>query len=354
MTTLSNQCALGDALGIQLAFPVLQAPMAGSQGSALAIAISDAGGLGALPCAMLSIEVLEAELELIRAKPDRLINVNFFCHQPPIAESKVIEAWHQRLSGYFDAFNLDAAQLPSGANRQPFSAEYLAAIAPFQPEIVSFHFGLPEASLLKPIKAWGGKILSTATTLEEGLWLQNQGVDLVIAQGLEAGGHRGHFLTDDLNLHRTTRDLVKVLVENLEVPVIAAGGIATSHDVDELLSLGALGVQVGTAFLLSPEAKTSALHRAALKSELNQNTAVTNLFSGRPARGMRNRFMLEQGDLVADVPSFPLASTAVTALRTAAESQGLHDFSPLWAGTRAAYCEERPAAEILQGLVKRD
>ncbi|WP_086478998.1 NAD(P)H-dependent flavin oxidoreductase [Oceanospirillum sanctuarii] len=335
------------ALFQSLQYPIFQAPMAGSQDSVLAIAVSDSGGLGALPCAMLSVEQVAEQLELIRAKQGRAINLNFFSHTPPEPSDEDQKRWLDTLAPYFNELDVDPASVASGAGRQPFSRDYLDAIAPFKPEVVSFHFGLPDKSLMTEIKAWGGLIASSATTLAEGLWLQDQGADLVIAQGLEAGGHRGHFLRADLEEQLPTRELVKGLVQQLDIPVVAAGGISTPQQVSEMLELGASAVQIGTGFLLTPEAKTSALHRSALKSEMTQNTAITNLFSGRPARGMVNRLMAEQGPMSDKTPAFPLATNGIAPLRAAAEKQGSWDFSPLWAGTGAAECQEKSVTELI-------
>ena len=331
-----------------LHYPIFQAPMAGSQDSDLAIAVSDAGGLGALPCAMLSIEQVVQQLKRIRAKPERVINVNFFSHRPPEPSDVDQKRWLDTLSPYYKELNIDPSCVAASAGRRPFSRDYLDAIAPFKPDVVSFHFGLPDKCLIAEIKAWGGVIASSATTLQEGRWLQEQGADLVIAQGLEAGGHRGHFLRSDLEEQLPRLEFVKGLIKILDIPIVAAGGISTPEQVTQMLQLGAVAVQIGTGFLLTPEAKTSALHRSALKSDLSKVTAITNLFSGRPARGLINRLIREQGPLSEKTPAFPLATQAITPLRVAAEKQGCWDFSPLWAGEGAPDCQEKTAAELVR------
>ncbi|WP_417593942.1 NAD(P)H-dependent flavin oxidoreductase [Oceanospirillum sp.] len=336
-----------------LRFPLWQAPMAGSQDSVLAIAVSDAGGLGAIPCAMLSPEQVRSALALVKEKTKRPVNVNFFCHNPPESNETEQAAWLEALQPYYAEMGLDPLAVPAGSGRQPFSEAYLEAIRPYQPEVVSFHFGLPDQALIAEIKAWGGLIASTATTVEEGIWLQERGADFVIAQGLEAGGHRGHFLTADLECQLPVRFLVTELVSKVDLPMIAAGGIATGDDIAELLSLGASAVQLGTAFLLTPEAKTTDLHRQALKSDLVDKTSVTNLFSGRPARGMVNRLMEELGPISPQAPAFPLASQAIAPLRAAAEQQGRWDFSPLWCGESAGKCRELPVAELIHWLTAK-
>jgi nitronate monooxygenase len=219
--------------------------------------------------------------------------------------------------------------------------------------VVSFHFGLPKADLLARVRAWGAKVISTATTIEEARWLEAQGVDAIIAQGVEAGGHRGMFLADDLTTQAGTFALVPQIVRAVHRPVIAAGGIVDAKGVAAALALGAAGAQVGTAYLLCPEATTSAVHRAALKSEPARHTALTNLFSGRPARGIMNRVMRELGPLSKMVPAFPLAAGAMAPLRAEAESRGSGDFSPLWAGQNASGCKEVAAAQLTRELASK-
>jgi nitronate monooxygenase len=330
--------------------PIIQAPMAGVQGSALAVAVCRAGGLGSLPCAMLTPEALRAELEVLAAGTDAPFNVNFFCHTPPVANPEREAAWRGALAPYFAEHGIDAAAIAAGAGRQPFSAELADLIAPYRPPVVSFHFGLPPPALLARVKACGAKVLSSATTVAEGRWLQAHGADAVIAQGLEAGGHRGMFLTDDLHTQIGTLALVPQLVAALQVPVIAAGGIADAAGVAAAMALGAAGVQVGTSFMLCTEAGTSALHRTALQAGDEHPTALTNLFTGRLARGIVNRLMREMGPISPLAPAFPSATAALAPLRTAAERAGLTDFTALWAGQNRSGCRPVSAAEMTEAL----
>lgn len=333
------------------ALPVIQAPMAGVQDAALALAVSAAGGLGSLPCAMLSPDGLRKELERLRdGSHGRPFNVNFFCHRPPTPNAEQEALWRAALRPYFDEAGLDPALITPGAGRAPFSAEAADLLAAFRPAVVSFHFGLPSAELLGGVRAWGAKVISSATTLEEGLWLESQGVDAVIAQGLEAGGHRGMFLGDQLSTQVGTMALVPQLVRHLRVPVIAAGGISDARGVRAALALGASAVQVGTAYLLCTEAMTSPVHRAALRSPEAAHTALTNLFTGRPARSIVNRMMREQGPIGAHAPAFPLATAAMAPLRAWAEARGSSDFSPLWAGQNVSGCREIGAGELTREL----
>ena len=333
------------------ALPIIQAPMAGVQGSTLAIAVSDAGGLGSLPCAMLGLDALRSELAAIKAKTDKPFNVNFFCHQPPVPDAEKEAAWKAALAPYYREFGIDPDSIPAGPGRAPFSAEAADLLEEFKPAVVSFHFGLPSADLLARVKKWGAKILGSATTVEEGRWLEEHGADAVIEQGIEAGGHRGIFLSEDLTTQVGTFALVPQMVRAVRVPVIATGGIADAQGVAAAMALGAAGVQIGTAYLLCPEATTSAVYRAALKSEAARHTAMTNVFTGRPARGIMNRVIRELGPISGAVPTFPLAAASIAPLRAKAESQGSGDFSSMWSGQNPSGCKEIPAAELTLQLV---
>jgi nitronate monooxygenase len=341
---------LQQLLGTEL--PLIQAPMAGVQGSAMAIAVCEAGGLGSLPCAMLGAEAIHKELTAIGAGTGKPYNVNFFCHTPPRPDAAREAQWRAALAPYFAEHGIDGASIPAGAGRNPFSAEAADVLQDFRPPVVSFHFGLPPADLLARVRSWGSKILSSATTVEEALWLQDQGVDAIIAQGLEAGGHRGVFLKSDSDIATQvgTFALLPQVVRAVKLPVIAAGGIADAAGVAAAMALGASGVQVGTAYLLCPEATTSALHRAALSSEAARTTALTNLFTGRPARGIVNRIMRELGPMSGVAPAFPLATAAIAPLRAKAEAAGSGDFSPLWSGQNASGCKPVPAAQLTREL----
>jgi nitronate monooxygenase len=333
-----------------LRLPLIQAPMAGVQDHRLAAAVSNAGGLGSLPAAMLGADGLRDQLSALQALTDRPFNVNFFCHVPPSPNAARDARWRAALAPYYAEFGVDPAQVSAGPARMPFSADMADVLEAFRPAVVSFHFGLPAADLLARVKAWGACVLGSATTVAEARWLEAHGADAIIAQGLEAGGHRGHFLSDDLSEQLGTFALLPQVVRAVSRPVIAAGGIADARGLAAAMALGASAVQVGTAYLCCPEATTSAVHRAALGSEAARHTALTNVFSGRPARGIVNRAMRELGPLSADAPAFPFATAAMAPLRARAEAAGSGDFSPLWCGQNAAGCQPVPAAELTRTL----
>jgi nitronate monooxygenase len=342
--------SLQQLLGID--WPLIQAPMAGVQGHALAAAVSNAGALGSLPCAMLGPEALHSEILALKAGTARPFNLNFFCHEPPQPDAQADAAWREALAPYATELGLDPQPSVAGASRAPFGESAATLVEELRPAVVSFHFGLPAAPLLARVRATGARILSSATTVDEALWLEAQGVDAVIAQGLEAGGHRGMFLSSDLSLQQGTFALLPQVVSAVRMPVIAAGGIGDARGVAAAMALGAAGVQVGTAYLLCHEASTSALHRAALQGDGARHTALTNLFTGRPARGIVNRLMRELGPLRDAVPAFPLAATAVAPLRAAAEVRGSTDFTPLWSGQNASGCQPVGAAELTSELIQ--
>lgn len=338
-----------ELFGIDL--PFIQAPMAGAQGSAMAIAVSQAGGLGSLPCAMLSPDKMRAEMGVIRQQTQNPVNMNFFCHTPPADDPSAQTRWRTRLRDYYLEHGLDPDAEAPAVNRAPFDAVACEIVEDVRPEVVSFHFGLPEAELLDRVKATGAKVISSATTAAEARWLAERGVDAVIAQGAEAGGHRGIFLGDDITRQPGTMALVPQVVDAVDVPVIAAGGITDARGIAAAVMLGAAAVQVGTAFLFTPEATISDLHRDALDQASDDGTALTNLFSGRPARGLLNRVMREVGPMSSDAAPFPTAGGALAPLKKVAEEQGKADFSSLWSGQAAALGRKMGSAELVRHLM---
>jgi nitronate monooxygenase len=337
-----------DLIGIAL--PIIQAPMAGAGLGALAIAVSGAGGLGSLPCAMLSGAQARAELTNIRGSTARPIHVNFFCHRAPETQAEREMRWKERLAAFYDEFGLDREKRTPAANRAPFDAVMCEVVEEFRPEVVSFHFGLPERGLLERVRAAGVKVFCSATTVEEARWLEAQGCDAIIAQGFEAGGHRGMFMSNDISRQVGTMALVPQVADAVRVPVVAAGGIADGRGIAAAMALGAAAVQIGTAYLLCPEATVGAWHREALRQAKDDGTAITNVFTGRPARGFVNRAVRELGPMTDMAPELPLAATAMAPLRASAEAQGSGDFSPMWAGQAAPLAREAGAGEVTRRL----
>ena len=334
----------------RIELPIVQAPVAGAMNWELAAEVAAAGGLGSLPCAMLNPEQVRSEMGKIRARTKNPINLNFFCHTPPVPNNTREARWRDRLAPYYRELAVDpAAPIPS-SNRTAFDAVMCDVVEETKPDVVSFHFGLPAEPLLGRLKAAGFPVMSSATTAAEARWLEERGVAAVIAQGYEAGGHRGMFLSDDLAAQVGTFALIPQVVDAVKVPVIAAGGVTDARGIAAAFALGAAGVQMGTAYLWSPEAKISAPHRAALRSARDDGTAVTNLMTGRPARGFVNRVMRDIGPISDVAPEFPLAAGALAPLRAMAEAQGSGDFSPLWAGQAASLGRTLPAGELTRKL----
>ena len=352
MTDTSAARSFATRLGLEV--PLVQAPMAGVQGTAMAAAVAGAGALGSLPGAAMTPQALLDAVGELRRAGRRPVNLNFFCHAAPAPDPAREAAWREALRPYYDELGLSFSVISNGPGRLPFGDEAAAAIEALRPEVVSFHFGLPPAPLLERVRRAGAQVWGCATTVAEAQWLAAHGVDAIVAQGVEAGGHRGVFLPEgqafDLGAQMRTTPLLTSVLQAVRVPVIAAGGIADADGVAAALRLGASAVQLGTAFLLCTEATTSAVHRAALQGEAGRQTALTNLFTGRPARGIVNRLMRELGPMSGLAPAFPSAVNAIAPLRAAAEQAGRGDFSPLWAGEDVSGCRAVPAAQRVAEL----
>ena len=330
--------------------PLIQAPMASAQGPELAIAVCKAGGLGSLPAAMLTPHRLREQIGAVRQATDAPFNLNFFTHAEPEPDPEIETRWRKRLQPFYAEAGIDPSAIPAGPVRAPFDAALCAAIEETRPAVVSFHFGLPSAELLSRVKAVGALILSSATTVAEARWLEQHGVDAVIAQGREAGGHRGMFLSNDIDAQPGLISLLPQVRDAVRVPVVAAGGLSDGRGIAAAFALGADAVQIGSAYLRTPEATISPLHRAALASARDDATRLTNVFTGRPARGLVNRFVAEVGPMCEDAPQFPWAAGAAAPLRAAAEKRGSGDFSPLWAGEAVALAREEGAEALTRRL----
>jgi len=331
-------------------FPIVLAPMAGVMDADLVIAATQGGALGSLPCAMISVEKAREQINIIRQRVAAPINLNFFCHQPVDPGAGREAGWKARLAPYYSELGLDPAAPIAAANRAPFDEAFCALIEALKPEIVSFHFGLPDQALLRRVKAAGSLVMSSATIVKEAIWLEENGADVIIAQGAEAGGHRGMFLTDNIAEQPGTFALVPQVVDAVKVPVIAAGGIADGRGIAAAFALGASGVQIGSAYLRCPESKVIPAARVALAQARDDSTVITNVMTGRPARGIANRVMREVGPISPDVPNFPHAATALGPLKAAAEKLGKVDFTNLWAGQAVRMGREMPAAELTRAL----
>ena len=336
---------------LQIEHPIVLAPMAGAIDFELAAAVAEAGGLGSLPFAMLNADQARDQIAKYRARTSKPVNLNFFCHTPPELNNAREVRWRERLKPYYEELGVDPSAPVPTSMRMPFDDAFCAVIEEVKPRVVSFHFGLPEPGLFRRVKSAGCVAMSSATTVAEACWLEDRGVDVVIAQGFEAGGHRGMFLSDDLNAQVGTFALVPQVVDAVKVPVIAAGAVSDARGVAAAFMLGAAGVQIGSAFLHCPESKVSAPHRAALAAAKDDGTAVTNLMTGRPARGFVNRVMREIGPISDVAPQFPLAQGALMPLRAKAEAKGSGDFSPMWAGQAAALGRAEAAGEVTRRLV---
>jgi len=329
-------------------FPIVLAPMAGVMDHELVIAAAQGGALGSLPCAMIPVEKAREQISIVRQRVAAPINLNFFSHTPVAADPAREAGWKARLAAYYKEFGLDPAAPVNAANRAPFDEAMCALVEEMKPEVVSFHFGLPDPTLVRRVKATGAILMSSATTVKEAIWLEENGADVIIAQGAEAGGHRGMFLTENIAEQPGTFALVPQVVDAVKVPVIAAGGIADGRGIAAALALGASGVQIGTAYLRCPESKVTAPARVALAQA--HSTVITNVMTGRPARGVANRVMREVGPISPDAPTFPHAATALGPLKAAAEKLGKVDFTNLWAGQAVRMGRDMPATELTRAL----
>lgn len=335
---------------LKIEHPILLAPMAGAMDFELAAAVAQGGGLGSLPCAMLTPEKLRSEVEKFRERTDKPVNFNFFCHTPPVPNNAREHAWRERLKPYYEELGIDPAAPVPTSNRAPFDAAFCTVVEELRPAVVSFHFGLPEAALLRRVKAAGCVVLASATTVAEARFLEQHGADAVIAQGFEAGGHRGIFLSDNLAGQAGSFALIPQIADAVKVPVIAAGAVSDARGIAAAFMLGAAGVQIGSAYLHCPESKIAAPHRTLLRSARGRETAVTNVMTGRPARGFINRVMRELGPISPLAPAFPLAGGALAPLGAKAQGQGSGDFSSMWAGQAAGLGKELPAGELTVAL----
>jgi nitronate monooxygenase len=332
--------------------PIVQAPMAGAQDADIMIGAAQGGALASLACALIPVEKAREQISIVRQRVTAPLNMNFFCHKAVDTNAGQEARWRKRLTPYFRELGLDPDTSIPGANRAPFDAAMCELVEELKPEVVSFHFGLPDKALLKRVKDAGCLVMSSATIVREAVWLEQNGADVIIAQGAEAGGHRGMFLTESVANQPGTFALVPQVVDAVRVPVVAAGGIADGRGIAAAFALGAAGVQIGSAYLRCPESLLSPLVREALGEASDDATVITNVMTGRPARGVANRIMREVGPLAAEAPPFPHAAAALLPLKTAAEKLGRVDFTNLWAGQSIALGQENSAAELTRSLAQ--
>lgn len=337
---------------LRVRHPVVQAPMAGAQDQELAIAVAEAGGLGSLPCALLTSTDLRRMVASFRQATSAPINLNFFCHSAPAPDATADAEFRALLEPYYRELGVGVRATTSAAERQPFNREQCGLVEELRPEVVSFHFGLPVPELLQRVRQTGATIMASATTVLEARELESQGCAVIIAQGAEAGGHRGMFLTGDVAGQIGTFALVPQVVDAVKVPVLAAGGVGDARGVRAALALGASGVQVGTAYLRCMESRISALYRRALADVHDDSTRITNVFTGRPARALSTRLVRELGPMNGALPAFPLAANSLAPLRAQAERTGSSDFSLFSAGQAAALAGERSARALTLELAR--
>lgn len=337
-----------DLFGIEV--PIVQAPMAGVQDVDVMIGAAQGGALASLPCAMISVEKAREQVNIFRQRVSAPLNMNFFCHTAVNLTAEQDARWRKRLTPYFQEHGLDPNADIAAANRAPFDGAMCELVEELRPKVVSYHFGLPDKALLKRVKDAGCIVVASATIVREAKWLEANGADVIIAQGAEAGGHRGMFMTESIANQPGTFALVPQVVDAVRVPVVAAGGIADGRGIAAAFALGAAGVQIGTAYLRTPESKVTALARKALADAEDDATVITNVMTGRPARGVANRVMREVGPVAAEAPPFPHAATAMAPLKAAAEKQGKVDFTNLWAGQALGLGREMPAADLTREL----
>jgi nitronate monooxygenase len=330
--------------------PILLSPMANAGTVELAIAVAEAGGLGALPCAALTPEQIRKNLQVASQRTQKPINVNFFCHPSPVYDAARDARWRYRLARYYAELGIDPDGKSAPAPPPPFDEDACALIEEFKPKVVSFHFGLPDQHLLSRVKKAGAVVIASATTVTEARWLEDNGCEAIVAQGYEAGGHRGMFLDSDVATQVGALSLIPQVVDAVNIPVIAAGGIADGRGIAAALVLGASAVQIGTAYLLCPECGLKPIQIDAVRGSRDDSTALINVFTGKPARGKVNRLARELGLIDPEAPQFPLPAATLARLRIKAEAEGLADFAYALFGQSAPLARAVPAGELTRTL----
>lgn len=338
---------------VDVSYPIIQAPMVGVSTPELAAAVSNAGGLGSIGIGASSTDKAREMISATRALTKKPFNVNVFCHRPATHDREKEAGWINYLQPLFDEF--DATVPLQLATPYPSFKEQRATLEMLleeKPAVVSFHFGVPAVEWVQLLRQAGIVTFGCATTPEEALSIEAAGIDFIVAQGAEAGGHRGIFDPENGDRLIGTLALTRLISGASKVPVIAAGGLMDGQAISAVLEAGAVGAQLGTAFILCPESSANASYRAMLKSERSRETQITSVISGRPARGMVNRFYTDIDRTEAPtIPDYPIAYDAGKALAAAAVSKGSQDFSAYWAGLGAPLARELPAAELIEKLI---
>ncbi|HBT5870738.1 TPA: nitronate monooxygenase [Klebsiella quasipneumoniae] len=337
---------------LDIDYPLIQAPMAGVSTPALAAAVSHAGALGSLGLGASTVAQAEAMIVATRQLTDRPFNVNLFCHAPPRRDARREADWAETLRPHFTRFG----SIPPASLREIYQTfightAMLELLLDLSPAVVSFHFGLPEREAIQRLRQQGIVTLATATSLKEAQVIEEQGIDVVVAQGFEAGGHRGIFDPQEPDAQMSTFTLVQHLRRRLTIPVVAAGGIMDGAGVASVMQLGAQGAQLGTAFLLCPESAADAGYRAAIANSIDGRTVLTSAISGRPARCLANTFCaVGEACPASAVPDYPLAYDIGKALAAAAKTQGVHEYGAHWAGQGVGLIRECDAASLVRQL----
>jgi nitronate monooxygenase len=334
-------------LGIEL--PIVQAPMAGVSTSEMAAAVSNSGALGSIAVGSVDAQTTRQMIAEVRARTDRPFSVNVFCHRPAVENETREAAWLDRLKPEFERFGAR----PPARLREIYRSfltddAKLAVLVAERPAVVSFHFGLPAPDQIESLRAAGITLFATATNLVEGRAISAAGIHAVVAQGYEAGGHRGVFDPDEPDHQLGTMALTRLLASKLDIPVIAAGGIMDGAGIAASLTLGAAAAQLGTGFIACPESSADAGYRAALLGPDGERTVITSAISGRPARCLGNRFTaIDVSDALRTVPDYPIAYDAGKALHAAAKASGEFGYGAQWAGQGAPLARAVPAAELV-------
>jgi nitronate monooxygenase len=343
--------SLLDIIGIR--YPIIQAPMAGVSTPLLAATVSNAGGLGSLGIGASSVDVARKMIEDLCSQTNQPFNINVFLHRPARSRPEVEAAWLKAMQPLFNKFSAT----PPGSLKEIYKSflqdeEMVAMLVDVAPKVISFHFGLPDLETIKKLKSAGCVLISTATNLSEATKAVEMGVDAIVAQGYEAGGHRGMFGPSLPDEYLATQSLTSLLIKELKIPIIAAGGIMDGKEIKKMLDMGASAVQVGTAFILCPETSADEGYRNALAAAQKDGTVMTSAISGRPARCLKNNFTLWGSDkLESEIPDYPIAYDAGKALHAAAKEAGENGYGAQWAGSGAWRSRSMPAADLMQKLI---